>query len=218
MKRRFIIALILFLSLSTIISQQKFTISKFDLKDIEIENNFLIKENDIKKLLASTYNRNLILLKNKEIEEFLVQISFIESFKIKKKYPSTLKIEIFEKKPIAILIDKKKKFYLSEKIELIEFKHLPNYQNLPYVIGKQEKFKILYKDLLKINFPFDIVKKYTLFEAGRWNFQTFNNRIIKLPSKNYLKSLENYLSIRNQVNLKKYKVFDYRIDGQLILK
>tara|TARA_B100001063_G_C16746450_1_gene547809 strand:+ start:864 stop:1520 length:657 start_codon:yes stop_codon:yes gene_type:complete len=218
MKRRFIIALILFLSLSTIISQQKFTISKFDLKDIEIENNFLIKENDIKKLLASTYNRNLILLKNKEIEEFLVQISFIESFKIKKKYPSTLKIEIFEKKPIAILIDKKKKFYLSEKIELIEFKHLPNYQNLPYVIGKQEKFKILYKDLLKINFPFDIVKKYTLFEAGRWNFQTFNNRIIKLPSKNYLKSLENYLSIRNKVNLKKYKVFDYRIDGQLILK
>ena len=218
MKRRFIIALILFLSLSTIISQQKFTISKFDLKYIEIENNFLIKENDIKKLLASTYNRNLILLKNKEIEEFLVQISFIESFKIKKKYPSTLKIEIFEKKPIAILIDKKKKFYLSEKIELIEFKHLPNYQNLPYVIGKQEKFKILYKDLLKINFPFDIVKKYTLFEAGRWNFQTFNNRIIKLPSKNYLKSLENYLSIRNKVNLKKYKVFDYRIDGQLILK
>ena len=36
-----------------------------------------------------------------------MKISFIDSFNIKKIYPNTLKIEIFEKKPIAILINKK---------------------------------------------------------------------------------------------------------------
>ena len=47
--------------------------------------------------------------------------SYIESFYIKKKYPDTLEIKIIEKKPIAILFSNKKKFYLSEKIDLIDF-------------------------------------------------------------------------------------------------
>ena len=34
--------------------------------------------------------------------------SFIESFKVKKKYPNNLKIKVFEKKPIAILYNEKK--------------------------------------------------------------------------------------------------------------
>ena len=45
---------------------------------------------------------------NKEIQKALTQNSFIDGFKIKKKYPNTLKIQIFEKKPIAILFIKKK--------------------------------------------------------------------------------------------------------------
>ena len=36
-----------------------------------------------------------------------MQNDFIESFQMKKKYPNTLKIKINEKKPIAILINKK---------------------------------------------------------------------------------------------------------------
>ena len=62
-----------------------------------------------------------------------------------KKYPNTLKIKIFEKKPIAILINKQEKFYLSEKIELIEFKNLKNYKNLPYVFGDKNNFEKFYK-------------------------------------------------------------------------
>ena len=40
----------------------------------------------------------------------LIQESFIESFNIKKKYPNTLKIKIYEKKPIAILLKNQNKF------------------------------------------------------------------------------------------------------------
>ena len=218
MKKRLIIALSLLILLTTINSQQSLVISKFNLKTIIIENNLLLKDEDIKKLLIPFYNKNLILLDNDEFKKALMQNSFIESFNIKKKYPSTLKVKIFEKKPIAVLFNKKNKFYLSEKIELIEFIYLQNYQTLPYVLGNKDDFKIFYSNLKRINFPLDIIKKYTLFETNRWDLETKNNQVIKLPSKNYTKSLKNFLNLKNKNDFEKYELFDYRINNQLILK
>ena len=126
MKKRLVIALSLLILLTTFNSKQRFVTFQFDLKTIEIENNFLLKDKDIKNLLTSFYNKNLIFLDNNEVKKALMQNRIIESFNIKKKYPSTLKVKIFEKKPIAVLFNKKNKFYLSEKIDLIEFKKLPN--------------------------------------------------------------------------------------------
>ena len=108
MKKRVAISFVLLISLSTITVQQKISITNFNLKKIEIENNSLLKERDIKKLLIPIYNKNLILLTNKEIQKVIMENNFIESFIVKKKYPNTLKIKIFEKKPIAILLSKKK--------------------------------------------------------------------------------------------------------------
>ena len=218
MKKRLVIALFLIILFTTINSQQRFIASQFDLKTIEIENNLLLKDNDIKNLLISFYNKNLVFLNNNEVKKALMQNSLIESFIIKKKYPNTLKVKIFEKKPIAVLFDKKNKFYLSEKIDLIEFKNLPNYQNLPYVLGNKDDFKIFYNNLIKINFPLNVVKKYTLYETNRWDIETKNNQIIKLPSKNYLKSLKNFLILKSKNDFEKYKLFDYRINKQLILR
>lgn len=218
MKKKIVFGLSLFLLLTTITSQQKIIFSKFNLKQIIIENNFLIKDKEIKKLLVPIYNKNLILLKNKDVERALLQNSFIDSFKLKKKYPNTLIIEIYEKKPIAILFYKKNKFYLSRKIDLIEFNNLKNFQNLPYVFGNKEEFKIFYDNLKKINFPLNQIKKFIYYETNRWDLETNDKKLIKLPSKNYIKSLQNYLEIESKKNFKKYVLFDYRIKDQLILK
>ena len=218
MKKRLVIALFLLILFTTFNSQQKFIISYFDLKTIEIENNLLLKDNDIKNLLISFYNKNLVLLNNNEVKKALMQNSLIESFKIKKKYPNTLTVKIFEKKPIAVLFDKKNRFYLSEKIDLIEFRNLPNYQTLPYVLGNKDDFKIFYNNLKKINFPLNVVKKYTLYETDRWDIETKDNQVIKLPSKNYLKNLKNFLDLKSKNDFGKYKLFDYRISKQLILR
>ena len=218
MKKQLVIAFILFTLLTTITLKEKIIISQLNIKEIIVENNSLVKKKDIKKLLFPIYNKNIIFLDNKEIEKALTQNSFIETFDVKKKYPQTLKIRIFEKKPIAILLNKKKKFYLSDKIELIEFENIKKYQDLPYVFGNRDDFKIFYNDLKKINFPFDLISKYTLYESRRWDLETKDRIVIKLHSKNYLKNIKNYLDSRNEQNFKKYKFFDYRIDNQLILK
>ena len=218
MKKRTIIGIRLFIFLSTYLSQEKLEISKFDLKKITVENNNILEEKKIKNLLAPVYDKNLIFLYNWEIEKLLMQNGFIDGFELKKIYPNTLKIKIFEKKPIAILYNKKKKYYLSEKIDLIEFKDYENFENLPYVFGNKEKFKIFYNDLNKINFPFDLIKKFTLYESNRWDIETTDQKIIKLPSKKYIVSLENYLKLREEDIFNRYKVFDYRLNNQLILK
>ncbi len=113
---------------------------------------------------------------------------------------------------------KKKKFYLSEKIDLIDYYELSNYKNLPYVFGNKDDFNIFYNNLKKINFPFIMVKKYTLYKTNRWDLETIDNKIIKLPTANYTSSLENYLNLKKKKEFKNYKVFDYRIRNQLILK
>ena len=218
MKKRVYIGLALFFLLTTIISNKKIITSKLNLKIIEIENNLMLQSKDIKNSLASIYEKNLIFLNYNEIENILLQNSLIESFSIKKKFPDTLKIKIVEKKPIAILFYEKKRYYISDKIKTFEFKNHQEFQNLPQVFGEKEKFKIFYENLKKINFPFNQIKKYTLFKSNRWDIETKNNKIIKLPEKEYIKSLENYLMIINNKNFSKYLLFDYRIKNQLILK
>ena len=77
---------------------------------------------------------------------------------------------------------------------------------------------MLYKNLEKIDFPFNLIKNYYLFESNRWDLETYEKKIIKLPPENYIKSLKNFISLRKENNFDKYKIFDYRINNQLILK
>ena len=218
MKKKIILGILLLILFSTIKPNIKFEIPNLNLKKIVIKNNFFSKDKEIKRSLSRFYNKNLVFLKNNDIEQALMKDSFIESFKIKKKYPDTLIIEIFEKKPIAILLSGKNKFYISEKIDLIKFDNIEYFEDLPYVIGNKDDFEKLYKNLKKINFPLDIIKKYTLYNSKRWDLETTNKIVIKLPQKYYTESLKNYLNLRDKNNLKKYKIFDYRLKDQLILK
>ncbi len=218
MKKRTLISILLLIFLTTFTSQNKTSFEKFNLKEIVIENNALLKQQEVKTLLKPFYDSNLIFINNSKIKKTLLQNDFIDGFDIKKKYPNTLKVKIYEKKPIAILIEKKKKFYLSEKIDLIEFKKIDRYKELPYVLGTQKEFKKFYNDLKKIKFPFQIVNKYILFNSNRWDLETKSKIIVKLPQKNYIKSLNNYLKIKNEKNFSKFVIFDYRINSQLILK
>ena len=218
MKKRLVIALVLLILLSTYKPQELSLTSKFNIKEIKIENNHILKDEDIKKDLIFLYDTNLIFLNTNNIKLILKSNNFIQSFEVKKIYPNKIKIKIFEKKPIVILQHKKIKFYISENFDLINFLDLEDYKNLPVVFGKQNDFKILYKNLKKINFPLNLIKKYYLYESKRWDLETDKNNIIKLPTENYIKSLVNFMSLSKENNFDKYSIYDYRISDQLILK
>jgi|TARA_Y100000389_G_scaffold85964_1_gene82708 cell division protein FtsQ len=218
MKKRLIIAFALLLLLSTYKTQKLFSIEIFNIKEIKIENNFILSKIIIKKNLAFLYDSNLFFLNTSNIEKKLKKIALIESYQVKKIYPNKLRIKIFEKKPIAVLQYNKKKFYISENYNLFDYIDLANYRNLPEVFGNKDNFKTFHKNLKKINFPLDIIKKYYFYEAKRWDLEIYEKKVIKLPTQNYIKSLENFMNISKKNNFKIYNTFDYRINNQLILK
>ena len=218
MKKSFLGLTIFFILLTTYTPKFNFTInSNLNIKKIEIENNSIIETDEIKKKLIFLYKENLFFLNIKDIEENLKNETFIESFSIKKIYPNTLKLIIVEKKPIAILQNKKKKFYISNKGSLINFIDMETYNDLPTVFGNGEGFYSLYQDLQNIKFPLEMIKSFYFFESGRWDLIMHDDKVIKLPVKNYLFSLKNFMLSKNDSNFNNYKIFDYRIKDQLIL-
>lgn len=219
MKNRLIIALLLLLILSTYKIQNNFNLnSKINIEKIIVENNFVVKEEIIKNKLSFLYGTSPLFLKSGRIESKLNEIEFIDSFKIKKIFPNKLKISIFEKKPIAILQNKKQKKYFTSKGDIINYSYYKEFENLPLVFGNKKSFSIFLKNLKIVNFPLNEVKIFYLFESKRWDVVTKNNQTIKLPIKNYNYSLKNFLEIKDKQNFEKYKIFDYRINNQLILK
>ena len=218
MKKSFLGLTIFFILLTTYTPKFDFTInSNLNIKKIEIENNSIIETDEIKKKLIFLYKENLFFLKVKDIQENLKNETFIESFSVKKIYPNTLKLIIVEKKPIAVLQNKKKKFYISDKGDLINFTNIKIYNDLPIIFGNGKNFYSLYQDLQNINFPLEMVKSFHFFESGRWDFIMYDDKVIKLPIKGYLFSLKNFMSSKTNSNFDSYRIFDYRIKDQLIL-
>ena len=89
---------------------------------------------------------------------------------------------------------------------------------MPIVYGDRRSFTDFYKVLKKINYPFNEIEKFYLFESKRWDIVTKDQQTIKLPIKNYEISLKNFINLKDQINFRKYKIFDYRINNQIILK
>ena len=113
---------------------------------------------------------------------------------------------------------RRKIFFYTDKDILKKYSNIKKFLNLPIVFSNKDSFNIFYKQLVKINFPINQIKSFYFFKANRWDLITRNDKIIKLPIKSYEKSLKNFLIINEKDGFTKFKVFDYRINGQLILK
>ena len=121
---RIILLILVFIFLSTyspsgfnLILQKNNTFLK--IQKIEIVNNSLIKDSEIKEKLSKIYNKNIFLIKRKDIEGPLKEINFLEKIEVKKKYPNTIIVKIFETKPVAILYKNKAKYSSSAKTKHI---------------------------------------------------------------------------------------------------
>lgn len=217
MSKRFFIAFTLILLLTTYKLRNEINLN-LDVKKIIIENNNILSKKQVKEDLFFLYEKNLFFLNNNLINKKLDKNSLIESFKIKKIYPNTVKIQVFEKEPIFILQNKKKKYYFTKKNLLINYTKIKQFEDLPIVFAEKENFEKFYTELKKIKFPIKIVKAFYFFDSKRWDLLTVNNKTIKLPIKDYDTSLKNFIDIQKKESFKKYTIFDYRITDQLILK
>ena len=190
----------------------------FKIKKIEIKNIVVLDSIKIKNLfIEEFYESNLLILDKKKIDKILRENELIDYIEFRKIYPSKLMVKVFEKKTIAIINYKQNKFFLTNKGEEIEFFRNPSLEKLPNIFGKQKNFLEIYSALQELDFPISKIKSFYYFDIGRWDIMLKNEKVIKLPVKNFTESLKNFLDLSKENNFEKYSIFDYRIKDQLIL-
>ena len=221
-KKNLFIWLFIFIFLSTysLNSSQKKKISIFLIENINIEGNVNVNTADLKNKLKEFYGKSLIFLNRKELSQIASEFVFIKEIKIKKIYPSTINILIKENEPLAILIENEKKTLLLEMGNTTTNYIINNKESLPIVKGRgaEKKFYKLYKTLKRVNFQMDLINEINYFAIDRWDILLKNGKLLKLPTERLESSVEKFISIYNKDNFKNFKIFDFRINGQLILE
>ena len=118
--------------------------SLFKIKNIEVKNSLLINKSLIKQKLENIYKKNIFFTSKIDIEEPLKNINFLERIEVKKKYPNTIIIKIFETKPVAIFFKDKKKYVLDSSSNLIAFEKNINLNSLPRIFGEEANKNFIY--------------------------------------------------------------------------
>ena len=163
---------------------------------------------------------SIIFLREKDFKEVIKGVDFINSLKIKKIYPKKIKINVVEDLPIGIYLnDSGKEQLLLENNKVIK-DHNYKFENLPKVYGEGalEKFSDFYSSLQKTGLNLNLVKQFNYYDINRWDLLLEDEKLIKLPSKNHEESVLKFLTIYEKNNFKKFKVFDFRIKNELIVR
>jgi len=194
--------------------------SFFKIQNIEIENNFLIEESEIREKLNKIYNENIFLIKSREIEKPLREIDFLDKVEVKKKYPSTIIIKIYETKPLAILFKDKNKYLLDSSSNTIILKENMNFGKLPSVFGKDAEYNFVdfFQQLKKNNFNEKKIKYFYYFPIGRWDLQLMNDKVIKLPHNKTDEAIIKSIELLDRKDFENYDIIDLRVNGKIIVE
>tara|TARA_B100001057_G_scaffold311563_1_gene311589 strand:- start:922 stop:1590 length:669 start_codon:yes stop_codon:yes gene_type:complete len=194
-------------------SLQLFKIEKIEIKNLKILDNKKIRNSFHNEFLGT----NLLIIDERKIDKISNDNDLIDYIEFKKVYPSKIQIIIHEKETIAIINNKRSKFYLIKNGEEIKFFKNRILEKLPNIFGEQKNFLKIYDALQQVGFPISEIRSFYYFDIGRWDIILKDNKIIKLPVENFLISLKNYIELNQNSNFKKYFIYDYRIEDQLIL-
>ena len=193
----------------------------FKVKNIEIVNTSLIKEEEIKKKLSYIVGKNILNLKKQEIKNSVLGINFLKGIEVKKKYPDTIFIKVKETIPLAILIKKEKKYLIDSESRLIPFDmNIISFNNLPNIFGEDAEnyFKDFLQNLKKNNFPYKKIKNYFYYQSGRWDVKLLNDKTIKFPINNVTESIKESIELLKRPDFTDYNIIDLRVSGGVIVE
>ena len=211
----FYIFLIIFLSTlnNKFFSAIKFkTVDKISIKGLEEKE----KQNLLNNLELLDL-KNIFFLNKFDLMKKLEANELIENYTVFKKYPSTLEIRINKTKFLANVFKDGKFFILGSNGKLIQTDDKNN--NLPNIFGyyNKDSFFNLLKYIKKSNFELFEIKNLYFFKSGRWDIETNDNMIIKLPKQNLVASLNLALDLINYNKPKNIKILDLRQEEQVII-
>ena len=217
-KNKVIVYLLLFFILSTTSNKTIQIQHNYPKEIIKIEVLGLSEENNlkIKKELNNLLLKNIFLINTNTINNVMSKYKLIQSYNVKKEYPSKLNIEIEQTKFIA-RIKSSKNYLIGSNGKLINGKK--SNKRLPILFGDfdDEKFLKLKKNIDNSKFKFNDIKSIFFFKSKRWDLQTIDDVLIKLPEKNIPGALTVAYKIIEDKQFLNIKIIDLRILDQVII-
>ena len=192
----------------------------FKIQNIKVVNNNLIDASEIIEQLTEIYEKNILFIERDDIERPLKSIGFLEKIEVKKKYPNTIIINVYETKPVAILFKENSKYLLDSSSNLIPFNESIPFDDLPSIFGKgaEKDFINFFNQLGNNNFSTKQVKNFYYFKIGRWDLELLNNRIIKFPISKVPEAIQQSVELLARKDFGNYNIIDLRIHGKIVVE
>ena len=197
------------------ISLMNFSFPK--ISKIEINGLNLDEKKKIEKIIYDSNFKNIFHLDKEYLNKKINSINVIERFQIFKNYPSTLKIFIERTKILAQTKRNGSDYLIGSNGKLIENKGFM--LELPFIFGDLDISEFL-KLKIKIDsslFEFSEISNLYIYKSKRWDIETRNGNLIKLPKNNIEEILNLYVRMSNEKRINEKTIVDFRQKNQIIL-
>ena len=217
-KAKICLLLLIFLLFTTYNLNIKINLPFFKIKNIDFRNQLYLEENIKSDIINNFTNKSLINLSKKNLSKHFEKSKWVNSYKLKKKYPNTVLIILNEHEPIAIY-SKDNLSYLVNNNYILTKKIINTQTDIDLINLKGEfdakQFKDIYSNLITTNF-LKKVKEIKIKSLNRMDLLLFNN--IKVSFGEY--SSKKQIEVLKEI-LKKYpniERVDLRNEGRVVIK
>ena len=160
---------------------------------------------------------NIFFLNKNQIKEIMNSNSLVESYTVFKKYPSTLNIKVHKTKLLAQIQKNGENFFLGSNGKLIKMGDIKS--KVPYLFGnfQNSNFFELKKAIDETSFNYNEIKNLFFFKSGRWDIETNQGLIVKLPKDDLIRSLRFLVNFLSQDKELEINNIDLRQYNQIII-
>ena len=160
---------------------------------------------------------NIFFLNENQIKEIMNSNSLVESYTVFKKYPSTLNIKVHKTKLLAQIQKNGENFFLGSNGKLIKMGEMKS--KVPYLFGnfQNSNFFELKEAIDETSFNYNEIKNLFFFKSGRWDIETNQGLIVKLPKDDLIRSLRFLVNFLSQNNKQEINNIDLRQYNQIII-
>ena len=215
--KKILIYFLLFISLGTLSHNDFYENNLIRLNQIIITGLDEKNNNDLVNRLDYVRLNNLFFLEKTKIIEIINTNPLIEKYSVFINYPSTLNIKIEKTKFLAKVNKDGKSFFLGSNGKLIESFQIRN--DLPSIYGdfNNENFFNLKKIIDESDISYEQIKNLFFFKTGRWDIETHEGLLIKLPKNRVEKSIKLLIDFLDQNKEKKLNLVDLRQYNQIVI-
>ena len=187
-------------------------ITNIDVTGLDDENNLKL-ENDLSFLKIS----NLFFVDKNKAVELINSNSLVEKYSVFIRYPSTLNVKIIQTEFVAQIKKDGEHFLLGSNGKLI--KNKGPQKNIPFIFGDLNtiSFFELKNAIDETKFGYQKIKNLYFFKSGRWDIETMDGILIRLPKKELKKSLQLLIDVLAQNKDLRINKIDLRQFNQIVL-